>query len=158
MVELALEQSLKKSGINQRNATQAKGSRRSIMRSHGFRKFVITMMDKAGVKDTHRRYLTGHAQVGQDRRYVLPKEEDMLAEYVKVIPYLTIDPNQRLKQENADLRKAQSDYLAELGDLRHDFDEMKQLLVHLSKESQKQLVDEFFQKVGDKADIEWSCD
>ena len=116
------------------------------------------MMDKAGVKDTHRRYLTGHAQVGQDRRYVLPKEEDMLAEYVKVIPYPTIDPNQRLKQENADLRKTQSDYLAELGDLRHDFDEMKQLLVHLSKESQKQLVDEFFQKVGDKADIEWSCD
>ena len=35
---------------------------------------------------------------------------------------------------------------------------MKQLLVHLSKESQKQLVNEFHQKVGDKADIEWSCD
>ena len=35
---------------------------------------------------------------------------------------------------------------------------MKQLLVHLSKENQKQLVDEFYQKVGDKADIEWSCD
>jgi hypothetical protein len=33
----------------------------------------------------------------------------------------------------------------ELGDLRHDFNEMKQLLVHLSKESQKELVDEFFQ-------------
>jgi hypothetical protein len=46
----------------------------------------------------------------------------------------------------------------ELGDLRHDFNEMKQLLVHLSKESQKELVDEFFQKVGDKADIQWSCD
>jgi hypothetical protein len=35
---------------------------------------------------------------------------------------------------------------------------MKQLLVHLSKDSQKQLVNEFYQKVGDKADIEWSCD
>jgi hypothetical protein len=34
---------------------------------------------------------------------------------------------------------------------------MKQLLVHLSKDSEKQLVNEFFQKVGDKADIEWSC-
>jgi hypothetical protein len=46
----------------------------------------------------------------------------------------------------------------ELGDLRHDFNEMKQLLVHLSKESQKELVDEFFQKVRDKADIQGSCD
>ena len=71
-MELALEQALKKSGVNQRTVTQAKGSRRSIMRSHGFRKFAITMMDKANVKDTHRRYLTGHAQVGQDASYVLP--------------------------------------------------------------------------------------
>ena len=68
---------------------------------------------------------------------------------------MTIDPNQRLKKENEELKK---DYLAELGDLRQEFNEMKQLLVHLSKESQKQLVDEFYQKVGDKADIEWSCD
>ena len=88
MVELALEQSLRKSGINLRTTTQAKGSRRSIIRSHGFRKFVITMMDKAGVKDTHRRYLTGHAQVGQDRRYVLPKEEDLLSEYPRLSTYL----------------------------------------------------------------------
>jgi hypothetical protein len=46
---------------------------------------------------------------------------------------------------------------AELGELRQEFNEMKQLLVHLSKDSQKQLVNEFFPKVGDKADIEWSC-
>ena len=81
-----------------------------------------------------------------------------MKEYEKVIDRITIDPTPRLRQENAELRKTQSDYLAELGDLRHDFNEMKQLLVHLSKESQKQLVDEFSQKVGDKADIEWSCD
>jgi hypothetical protein len=65
---------------------------------------------------------------------------------------LTIDPNQRLRQENAELKN----YFAELGDLRHEFNEMKHLLVHLSKDSQKQLVNEYFQKVGDKADIEWS--
>jgi hypothetical protein len=37
-----------------------------VKQTHGFRKFAITMMDKAGVKDTHRRYLTGHAQAAQD--------------------------------------------------------------------------------------------
>jgi hypothetical protein len=71
---------------------------------------------------------------------------------------LTIDPSLRLKQENADLRKTQSDYFVELGDLRHDFNEMKQLLVHLAKGSQKKLVDEFNERVEDKADTEWSCD
>lgn len=71
---------------------------------------------------------------------------------------LTIDPTQKWKQENEKLRKDQKNYLAELGVLKQDVDEMKQLFGHLSKESQKQLINEFNQKVEDKADIEWSCD
>jgi integrase len=114
MIELALEQALKKSGVNQRTAAQAKGSRRSIMRSHGFRKFVITTMDKAGVKDTHRRYLTGHAQVGQDGSYVLPNEKDLLAEYLKAEDLLTIDPTQRLQKENQELKSTRSEDLEEI--------------------------------------------
>jgi hypothetical protein len=90
----------------------------------------------------------------QDASYLGNTEKDRLKEYVKAISLLTIDPNQRLRQENAELSK---DNLDQLDELRQEFNEMKQLLVHLSKDSQKQLVDEFFQKVGDKADIEWSC-
>jgi hypothetical protein len=71
---------------------------------------------------------------------------------------LTIDPVLRLKNENAQLRKNQNDYLAEINDFRHEFNEMKQLFVHLSKGSQKEVVDKLLQDVGDKADIEWSCD
>lgn len=85
-------------------------------------------------------------------------EEDRLVEYVKAVPLITIDPTQRLEKENQELRKNQQDYLAELGDLRHEFNEMKQLFVHLRKDSQKELVNKFFEEVGDKADIEWSCD
>lgn len=114
MIELALEQALKKSGVNQRTAAQAKGSRRSIMRSHGFRKFAITMMDKAGVKDTHRRYLTGHAQLGQDRSYVLPTGESLLAEYVKAIPLLTIDPNARLQTKVEELESKEAQEITRL--------------------------------------------
>jgi integrase len=51
-----------------------------VKQTHGFRKFAITMVDQAGVKDSHRRYLTGHAQVGQDGSYVLPTQEALLAE------------------------------------------------------------------------------
>jgi hypothetical protein len=49
-------------------------------------------------------------------------------------------------------------YLAELGDLRAEFNEMKQLLVHLSKDNQKKIIDESLQKARDKADIDWSCE
>jgi septal ring factor EnvC (AmiA/AmiB activator) len=87
--------------------------RRTIARSHGFRKFVIAKMDKASVKDTHRRYLTGHAHIGEDRSYVLPTDEDLLSEYIKAIPLLTIDPTQRLENENQEL-KTKNDEIARL--------------------------------------------
>lgn len=57
-------------------------------------------MDKAGVKDTDLRYLTGQAQVSQDASYIRPQEEDLLSEYLKAIPLLTIDPTQRLEKKN----------------------------------------------------------
>lgn len=92
----------------------------------------------------------GHS-IGMSGHYYRPQESEVLNDYMThAADALTIDPNQRLMQENAQLKKNQSDYLTELGDLRHDFNEMKQLLVHLSKDSQKQLVDEFF-------DLKLSC-
>jgi hypothetical protein len=128
------------------------------MTSHGLRKFFFNQCEKTNLNYTTLQLLSGHKLRKVDRSYKKSTEEDVLAEYVRAISFLTINPKSRLERENAQLRKTQKDYLAELGDLRHDFDEMKQLLVHLNKESQKQLVDEFSQKVGDKADIEWSCD
>ena len=74
------------------------------MRSHGFRKFVITTMVEAGVKAEYRRYLTGHSQVGQDASYVLPSEDKLLAEYIKAIPMLTIHSESRLEQQIQELQ------------------------------------------------------
>jgi integrase len=144
---------VKVSGI--KSAFQFKGEAKGGL---GFRKFYKTQAEESGMKSIHVEVAHGHS-IGVSGHYYRPKPSDILQDYIThAADALTIDPTQRLKQENAELRKAQSDYLAELGDLRHDFNEMKQLIVHLSKENQKQLVDEFFQKVGDKADIEWSCD
>ena len=118
--------------------------------THGYRKFAITMMNKSGILDTHRRYLTGHAQVGQDASYVLPTHDDLLSAYLLAEPLLTIDPKKRLEQENADLRKTQSDYLAELGDLRQEFNEMKIYLTNLGMDRRKRLVNEFCQKSSEE--------
>jgi hypothetical protein len=126
--------------------------------ARGFRKFYKTQSENSGMKPINVELTHGHS-IGMSGHYYRPQESEVLNDYMThAADALTIDPTQRLKQENAELRKNQTDYLAELGDLRHDFNEMKQLLVHLNKESQKQLVDEFFEKVGDKVDIEWSCD
>jgi hypothetical protein len=53
---------------------------------------------------TVREFISGHRLPIQDASYILRTEEETLSEYVKVIPYLTIDPTQRLKQENRDLK------------------------------------------------------
>jgi integrase len=159
MIYDALEQALKRSRVNQRVAALGKGKRRSIMRSHGFRKFFFTAMKKAKIQDDDIHALVGHRAIrGLNINYDRTPNNDRLLEYVKSIPFLTINPKQRLEQENAELRKNQNDILAEFGDFRHEFNEMKRLFVHLTPGTQKKLVDGFREKVGDEADIEWSCD
>jgi integrase len=142
-----IDECLKRSGVKTSEAR----------RNHAFRKGFKSICEQSAMKSINVEMLLGH-DIGVSGHYYRPAERDILEDYMThAADALTIDPTHRLKQENAELKKNQSDYLVELGDLRHDFNEMKQLLVHLNKESQKQLVDEFFQKVGDKADIEWSC-
>lgn len=131
---------------------------KQVMRSHAFRKRFKTVCEQAGMKSINVELLLGHS-IGVSNSYYRPLESDVLNDYMThAAEALTIDSSQRLRQENQELRKNQNEYLAELGELREDFNQMKQLLVHLSKDSQKQLVDDFYQKVADKADIEWSCD
>ena len=90
--------------------------------------------------------LMGH-NIGVSGHYYKPTEQEVLQDYVKAIDALTIDPTQRLKQENAELRK---DYLAELGELRGEFNQMKEMLVSLQRGAQKKLVNEFLQRTGDE--------
>jgi integrase len=76
--------------------------------THGYRKYAITMMDKAGIRDTSRRYLTGHAQIGQDASYVLTSSEDLLTEYLKAEPLLIVDSKQRLQKQVETLESEQA--------------------------------------------------
>ena len=56
-------------------------------------------------------------------------------------------PGKGSLKENAELRK---DYLAELGELRGEFNEMKEMFVSLQRGTQKKLVNEFLQRTGDE--------
>ena len=115
--------------------------------SHGFRKFFKSQAESfSNMKSINIELLMGH-NIGVSGHYYKPTEQEVLQEYVKAIDALTIDPTQRLKQENAELRK---DYLAELGELRGEFNQMKEMLVSLQRGAQKKLVNEFLQKTSDE--------
>jgi integrase len=129
MAQIVLEQALKRSGGLQSNGTV----RRPVMRSHGFRKFAITQMKKAQVDFSDREYLVGHrASLGLDYNYDRTSVDDRLKEWSKAISLLTIDPNQRLEQENQELKSVQSEEIARLrwreGQLAQEVTELRSQL------------------------------
>jgi integrase len=141
-----VEDVLKRAGVNQ---IAPGNKRREVMRSHGFRKFFITQCDKAHMPFTVREFISGHRLPNQDASYILRTEEETLAEYAKAIPLLETDPNQRLKQENKELKKAQKDYLAEFDELREEMHNMKNMLLYLDKPERTKLVHQFFDETSD---------
>jgi integrase len=145
MVYDSLEQALKRSGVNQRIAGLGKGIRRGIMRSHGFRKFYNTMMIKAKVDFNTRHALVGHKSIrGLDINYDRTPDIDRLEEYLRAIPFLTIDPNQRIEQENQDLKTVQAERIARLqAQVDHQDKEMITLVEYVEKryiDSEKQRI------------------
>lgn len=60
-----------------------------FMPTHGFRKDFKTSLERAGVKSLHVEMLMGH-NVGLAANYYRPEEKDILGDYLKAIPFLTI--------------------------------------------------------------------
>ncbi len=88
-----------------------------VARSHGFRKFAITQMIKSKIDYGTREYLVGHrVSRGLDVNYDRTTEEDRLAEYIKAIPLLTIDPNVTLREK---VKELESEHLKTM-DEYHD--------------------------------------
>jgi len=88
-----IDETLKRSGLKTKE----------VMRSHGFRKFAITMMKKARLDYSDREFLVGHRYSrGLDVNYDRTSEEDRLQEYLKAIDLLTISPENRLRKEIQD--------------------------------------------------------
>jgi integrase len=143
-ISILFDEVLMRAKMTTNNSSSTKSK---VAKTHGFRKFFITQCDRAGMPFTTREYLSGHRLPNQDASYIRMTEEDRLAEYVKVIPLLTMDPTQRLERENQELRK---DYLAELGELREEFNQMKSFIVSLDKDRQKKLVHKLYEETEDE--------
>jgi hypothetical protein len=113
-MSLIFEEVLKHAKINPIIVAGQQRNKRAVACTHGFRKFLITQCDKSGMSFTTREYLSGHKLLNQDASYIRTTEEDRLAEYVKTMDLLTIDPTKRLQQKVADLEGKQAEEISEL--------------------------------------------
>lgn len=87
--------------------------RKEIMRAHGFRKFFNTACIRAGLKSVHKEMLLGH-RTGLDENYYRPEEQELLQDYMKAIPLLTINDVEREKVKTAKLEDMLEHKLADL--------------------------------------------
>jgi len=63
--------------------------RHQVASMHGFRKFAYSAFVKAGVRDAYVKRLAGHSG-GLQKNYLIPEDTDLLQDYIKSIPLLTI--------------------------------------------------------------------
>lgn len=78
--------------------------RYDVKMDQGFRKFFNTMCKKAKVDVTHKEMFMGHT-IGLDDSYYRPEPEDLLPDYMKVVPFITFDDAEVLKVQNLKLSK-----------------------------------------------------
>lgn len=89
-------------------------TRKEIKLAHGFRKFFATQCLNSKIMREYRILLEGHELEGNDPNYARVTEEELFAEYEKVIDLLTIDPANRLRKkvEKLEVEKTQFERLA----------------------------------------------
>ncbi len=89
-----------------------KGNRYDVPKDHGFRKYyATTIKNTSGITATMTEKLINHVGVVQmDGAYFTPSKELMFDAYKLAIPELTVNPNERLKNET----KAKSQKISEL--------------------------------------------
>jgi integrase len=120
---------------------------KNVKQSHGFRKFAVTQMVKAKVDFDSAEYLVGHkTSRGIRVHYDRTTEEDRLAEFLKAVDLLTIDPANRLKKEIhklmneekqvkdkqiEELRKADSQKEEQIQNMMHKQEQFEQLIQSL---------------------------
>jgi integrase len=87
----------------------SKRVRKPISLSKGFRKHVISTFIQAGLNHEIRELIVDHA-THLDQNYFRPTEDQVLQEYLKAEPYLSIDPAARLARENEILKEENTKY------------------------------------------------
>jgi len=121
----ALTSHLIKCGLRQQEhpTERAKRIRKPISLSKGFRKFVIGIFIQANLNHEIRELLSDHA-TQLDQSYFRPTEKQVLEEYLKAEPYLTISNELRLQEQVDQVRVNKN----EMEEFRQELAKLKELL------------------------------
>jgi integrase len=123
---------------NVRGILEQGEKRHEFKSTHGFRKFFKSTCEHAGMKSLHVEMLMGHS-IGLARNYYRPKENEILEDYLKSVPFLTINDEYRLSKQVQELKtkNEDSEYIIK-GKLQEKEEQIKSL-----EESVKFLSDRF---------------
>jgi integrase len=94
-----IRHALIKCGLREVNHSYGGRQRHKITAADGFRKFFTNQLIEADIKTEYRWLLEGHDLKGNDRYYVRITEQKLYEEYQKAIPFLTVDPTQKLQKK-----------------------------------------------------------
>ena len=114
-----LQDNIENSGV--RGIVGSKFKRKEIPLLHAFRKFYTKQLVDSNVKAEIREMLLGH-KIGLTGVYYKPTEQEMLNEYLKAVPLLTISDQERLRfklEERIHIDKTQ------IESLKADFEKFK---------------------------------
>jgi integrase len=118
VINWILLQLLDSTGIRQRQKIlkgQHNIPKTHLQMSHAFRKWVISNFIRAKLEYGARERLVGHkVSRGLDTSYDRRPEEEILAEYCKAIPYLTIGREAQLQQQITEMEQVNKDAIEEL--------------------------------------------
>jgi len=106
--------------------------RHEFKATHGYRKFCMSHAETGGMKSINVKMLMGHS-IGIEDSYYRPQERDILEDYKKAIPSLTISENREaiqaklLDRDNA-MQKMKEKYDADIELLKDEVRFMRQLI------------------------------
>jgi integrase len=111
------------------NTEHTTGFRNEIPAVHGARHFAINALAKSKIPTEVQKLLVGHTLGKARDEYVKPSDQELLSDYLKAVPFLTIDPSLTLQAENTELKKAKS----EIESLKEQVDAMREIQSDLIK-------------------------
>ena len=82
--------------------------RHEFQADHGFRKWFKTRCEIAGMRSINIETLMGHS-IGISDSYYRPTENELLDDYLKAIPFLTITDEHRLQEQVKELSEKTKD-------------------------------------------------
>jgi integrase len=115
--------------------------RKAVHRAHGLRKYLLTALAEADVDPQYRKMLLGQ-DIGIDKAYLKPSDQQLLQKYAKVIDSITINNEHKLQRKVVELTQKQDDIeLMKVEQRRKDLELREQM--QYQQQQYQRMIEEF---------------